>query len=277
MSEIKKFGIVVLVIVIIFGLLWYVNISVYKFNNADEKSSPAAKKGTLRIAVEANYYPFNYLDKNRNLTGFDVDIANALCNKMNYDCVFVVQKWDLLIPLLRGNQSDAIISSMSITDERKELVAFTKKYYQTSASFVARKGYSSNLSKENLAGKSIGVQQGTVYVAYAKKFYGDSAVIKVVNSERTVGDYLTTDLIELALGDTVYWHRWLQSERAFSFVGDPIYSSEFGEGVGIAVKQEDQALLQELNSAVDKIRADGTYRRIENKYFTYDIYGEETG
>jgi arginine/ornithine transport system substrate-binding protein len=103
-------------------------------------STGAYAKNVVRIGTEGAYPPFNYLDKDGNLQGFDIDIAKALCDAADMKCTFVTQSWDGMIPALLARKYDAIIASMSITEERKQRVDFTKKYYQTPARFVRQKG-----------------------------------------------------------------------------------------------------------------------------------------
>src|SRR5262249_50880058 len=91
---------------------------------------------TVRVATEAAYPPFNSVDKNGKLIGFDIDIANALCAEIKAKCVFVVQEWDGMIPALMARKFDAIISSMADTEERARVVAFTGKYYNGPTRFV---------------------------------------------------------------------------------------------------------------------------------------------
>ena len=127
----------------------------------------------VRIGTEGAYPPFNMIDKNGKPAGFDVDIANALCEKMGAECTFVTQDWDGIIPGLLARKYDAIVASMSITEERKKAVDFTDRYYSNSLRFITKKG--AGIDPNNLEGKSIGAQRATISANYVEGMKGESA------------------------------------------------------------------------------------------------------
>ena len=233
--------------------------------------------GQLRIATEGAYPPFNAIDKDGKLIGFDVDIANALCERMNMICTIEAQAWDGIIPGLLDRKYDAIIASMAITDRRKEQVSFSDKYYSTSARFAAHKNAKFEISDAGLSGKRVGVQRATVYEAYLRAKFPD-AVPVLYDTQENADDDLASGKIDLVLADWVQLSQdFLKSDEGkdYEFVGPPqIEPSILGEGAGIAVRKDDPQLLAAFNQALKEIRSDGTYKRLNDKYFDFDIYGE---
>lgn len=233
----------------------------------------AAQK--LRIAIEGAYRPFNYVDPNGQLQGFDVDIAHALCNAMGTECVLVQQDWDGMIPGLLAKKFDVICSSMSITEKRKEAVNFTDPYYQAPPRFVAHKGSGLVVSKEGLKGKTIGVQRAATYADYLKDTYGDTITIKYYDTVEDHNLDLVAGRVDAVLAQSVYMSQWLATPEGkdFQFFGEPILVKKYiGAGAGIAVRKEDTELLKQLNAALHEIIANGTHKKLADKYFTVDIY-----
>ncbi len=173
----------------------------------------AAKDWTkVRIGIEAAYPPFNGLNANNEIVGFDYDIGNALCAKMNVECTFVAQDWDGIIPALLAGKYDAIVSSMSITDERKEVVDFTDKYYTNSLTFVAPKDSGiTDVSPAGLAGKLLGAQGSTVSAQYLEDTYGD-ADIKLYPTQDDAYLDLAAGRIDAVLADVGPSNLWLAGE-----------------------------------------------------------------
>jgi arginine transport system substrate-binding protein len=120
-------------------------------------SVPAAE--TVRFAAEATYPPFEFIDSDNKMQGFDIDLANALCKEIQAECTFTNQAFDSLIPSLKFKRFDAVISGMDITPERLKQVAFTQPYYENSALFIAQKGKVADLIA--LKGKRVGMQNGS--------------------------------------------------------------------------------------------------------------------
>src|SRR5690606_38356114 len=121
--------------------------------------SGAQAQETLKIGSEGAYPPFNAKDANGDLIGFDIDIANALCAEMKVECTLVTQDWDGMIPALQNKKFDAIVASMSITEERLKAVSFTDPYYSNKLQYVAKKGADLDITADALKGKAVGAQR----------------------------------------------------------------------------------------------------------------------
>lgn len=260
--------------------------------------SAQAADMNVRIGVEGAYPPFSSVDSDGNLQGFDIDIAHALCEAMNAECTLVQQDWDGIIPALMARKYDAIIASMSITEERKKTVDFTDRYYQTPAKFVAPKGTeikflkegdesgnitdmsSVKINTEALEGKTVGVQRATIHDNFLTDVFGDSVEVKRYGSQDEVYLDLTAGRIDMALQDSVAaLDGFLNTEdgQNFEFVG-PSFSDPkwFGDGAGIALRKGEDELREALNQAIKTIRDNGTYEEIANKYFNFDVYGSDS-
>ena len=117
-----------------------------------------AQSNELKVAIDPTYEPFTYKTPDGKPTGFDVDIAEAICAKLNRKCVYVEQVWDGMIPGLMARKYDVIISSMSITDERKKTIDFSDKYYNTPTAIIGPKDQKFGATPDDLKGKVVGVQ-----------------------------------------------------------------------------------------------------------------------
>jgi lysine-arginine-ornithine-binding protein len=234
----------------------------------------AAEK--LRIGVEGAYPPFSWKEPDGTLKGFDIDIAMALCEKMGRECELVEQDWDGMIPALKAKKFDAIVASMSITDERKKQVDFTHKYYNTPAKFVARKDADFEPTPEGLKGKVVGVQRGTIHQCYMEKMFPDTE-LKLYPTQEEVFLDLAGGRIDAQISDSIQALEGFLSKDAgkdFAFLGGEQYDREcHGEGAGIAIRKGEDDLRLAFEKAIKAIREDGTYAQINNKYFDFDIFG----
>ncbi len=231
---------------------------------------------TLRIGVEGAYAPFSKKEADGTLSGFDIDIAMALCAELKRECELVEQEWDGMIPALIANKYDAIVASMSITEDRKKKVDFTEKYYDTPSRFVAKEGASFEMTKEGTKGVKIGVLRGTTLQCHVEKVYPD-ADIKLYNTQEDVFADLVAGRLDMQLNNTLQAVEGFLNQpqgKGFAFLGENVDDRDcLGEGTGIAVRKGDP-LAGELSAAIKAIRADGTYKSINDKYFPVDIYGE---
>jgi lysine-arginine-ornithine-binding protein len=236
----------------------------------------AQDKRQVKIGTEGAYPPFNSIDPSGELVGFDVDIAKALCGAANLECEFVVQDWDGIIPGLIAKKYDAIVASMSMTDQRREVVDFTDKYYQTPAKFIAPKGAGFDLSPEGLAGKAIGVQRATIHENFLRGEFPEVDVRAYATQDEANAD-LVSGRLDLVMADSVaLLEGFLKTDAGqdFEFVGPDYFDPKYhGEGAGIAIRKGEDDLRAAFNEAIDKIRSDGTYQAIAEKYFEFDVYG----
>ncbi|MGE0499496.1 MAG: ABC transporter substrate-binding protein [Rhizobiaceae bacterium] len=231
---------------------------------------------SLKIGTEGAYPPFNNLTADGQLVGFDIDIANALCEEMKAKCEFVTQDWDGIIPALQAGKFDAIIASMSITEERKKQVDFTNKYYNTPPAIAAAKGSGiKGVTKEDLAGKTIGVATSTTHFNYSEKTYTDSTIKGYPTSQEEQLD-LAAGRIDAINDDISVIEEWLKTPdgQCCEIVGTVTPVAEIhGPGAGIAIRKGEADLAAKFNAAIDAIRANGKYKEINDKYFPYDVYG----
>ena len=232
----------------------------------------------IRIGVEGAYPPFSSVTSDGKLVGFDIDIANALCAEIGAECTLVQQDWDGIIPSLLARKYDAIIASMSITEERKKKVAFTKKYYNTPAKFSRKKGSTVEITQASLKGKTVGVQRATTHDNFITEKFGDDVNIKRYATQDEAYLDAAAGRLDLLLADSVAMKDGFLSTdngKDWEFVGPNFNEVKyFGEGSGIAIRQGDQDLVELFNKAIDAIRANGTYQKINAKYFDFDVYGE---
>lgn len=233
-------------------------------------SAAAEAKDVLRIGSEGAYPPFNMIDKDGNLQGFDIDIAKALCDEMKVECKFVTQDWDGIIPGLLSKKYDAIVASMSDTPERRKAVAFSNKYYSNMLRFAAPKGTKLAPTADGMKGKTIGAQRATIAAQYAKEHF-PGAEVKVYDTQENAWLDLAAGRTDVVLADMLVAYEWLSTPDGanYAFLGEPF---DIDDKISIAVRKQDKDLAKKLNAAIDAIRANGTYQKINAKYFPFDIY-----
>jgi polar amino acid transport system substrate-binding protein len=245
---------------------------------APEAASPEPLR--LVVLTEGDYPPFNF-QKNGELSGFDVELAGALCERLAAECRFERRPWNDLVPALKRGEGHAVMASMLIPVAGRESpaadreVIFTDSYYSTPGRFAARRGDAPPAATASgLAGRRIGVQAGSVHQAYALARFATADLVPFKRIEEAE-DALARGKVDLIFADRTALLRWIADtgSACCGLVGpdyaDPAY---FGEGAGIVLRAEDTKLRDSMNAALAALVADGTYARISARYFSASIY-----
>ncbi|MEZ5922777.1 MAG: transporter substrate-binding domain-containing protein [Hyphomicrobiaceae bacterium] len=243
----------------------------------------ADEKRKLIVATEGAYPPYNFVASDGSLQGFDVDFANALCEKIDAECSIIKQDWDGMIPGLMAKKYDLIVASMGILPEREEKIDFTIPYYQSPTALIATKtaglqvGADGFVDPESLAGKKVGVQRATAYETFAREKW-PKAEVMVYDSAESADLDMTAGRLDARFDDFIVLQGGiLKSDSADDYerIGGIWAEKDFGsKGEGIGVRKGEDELREAVNKAILDMRADGTYKAINDKYFDFDIYGE---
>tara|TARA_Y100001970_G_scaffold6832_1_gene7812 strand:+ start:1172 stop:1999 length:828 start_codon:yes stop_codon:yes gene_type:complete len=272
MSRIKK------LILSIFASLFLITSSTYADN--------------IKIATEGAYPPWNSKTSDGKLIGFEVDLANVLCGYMKkHTCTIVEQDWDGMIPALKAKKYDAIMAGMSITDERKKVITFSQGYADEVASFAVMSGSSLegvktpaaiNLSKGSnsgtlntlkkaFAGKTIGVQTATIHQNFLESGKIGKVTVRTYKTQDEVNLDLAAGRIDAALAAAVAFTDYAKkSGKNVVLVGPTFSGGDFGNGVGVGIRQEDTGLVKDFNKAINKARRSGKLRELATIWFGFD-------
>jgi len=226
---------------------------------------------TLKIATEGAYPPFNFIDKGE-LKGFDVDIAKAICAKMSADCTFQAVPWNDIIAGLEANKYDLIVASMAYSKERAARIDFSEPYYRSHSVLVGDEKFQDS-SPEALAGVRIAVESGTIQAEYLKKAYSKSTIL-LGEDQPAARRLLIEKKADLLIGDAIELLTFMETPEgsAYSYVGDPISSEFLQSSAHITAHKGNRALLARVNAALKDIKLNGTYDRINDAYFPFNIY-----
>jgi lysine-arginine-ornithine-binding protein len=237
----------------------------------------AYSQDTIRFGVEAQFPPFESKTSAGKLVGFDIELGDAICAQMKAKCQWVENSFDGMIPALKAKKFDAILSSMSINEERMKQIDFSDKLYNTPIGLIVGKKSGIKPQLQVLKGKRVGVLQGSIFETYAKQKWAPNGV--------TVVSYQSTDLVyadlvagrlDAALDDAVAADAGLLKKpdgKGFMLASPTVHDDKiFGPGTGIGLRKEDTALRQKINHAIAAILKNGTYKTIEKKYFAFDVY-----
>lgn len=258
------------------------------------------KGSEVRIATEGAYAPWNYTDSSGALVGFEVDLYQDLCARMEVKCTLVQQAWEGIIPALQAGKYDAIMAGMSITDKRKEVITFSRSYAATPAVFVVKSdgpfaGFDAGLSavsmaeisadeqaaidkvKATFAGKTVGVQIATTHENFLNEFIAGDVTVKTYDTQENLDLDLQAGRVDAALAAMSYWKPLLEKEdgKGLEMVGPGFTGGPFGNGVGAGIRQEDQALADMFSDAINAAIKDGKVSELAIKHFGFDASAKD--
>ncbi len=251
---------------------------------AAKPAAPAAKPGPkspftppafkITIATEGAFPPFNYLDRKGLPAGFEMELAQEACQRIKAECEFVALKWDQLIPGLLDKKFDIIMSSMEVTRERRQRMGLSRRYYLSPGAFIAPKGAPYDGPPSLLRNKRIGIVRDSMHADWADKSFRRSAQLKRYASIQEALAGLANDEVDAVFGDKAQLWLWSQKPegKCCELVGQDIKDTQtLGVGVAAGLRKEDAKLREALNKAFGEMVADGTYKKINEKYFPFAL------
>ncbi|WP_239495288.1 transporter substrate-binding domain-containing protein [Salinicola halophilus] len=240
-------------------------------------SAPVSAQEDVRFGIDVPYEPFVVRGADGELSGFEIDLGNELCQRAELECSWVEQGWDGIIPGLLARKYDAILSSMAITPERERQVLFSLPYYNTPSVWITARDRDIDISdRESLDGLTVGVQRGTIRDVYVTEKYSDVLDIQRYGSSQDVVNDLQAGRLDLTFEDfplAVEGIDFRDDDSPYKQLGDTIKTptSIFGEGAAIAFRQRDEDLAEQFNAAICEVYADGTFDALMEEYFDYDL------
>ncbi len=231
---------------------------------------------SIRFITEDDYPPFHFTGSDGSLTGFNVDLARAICEELNVPCTLQPRRWDTLLDTIATGQADAAIASLAMTSQAREKVDFTAPYYRTPARFIARRDAAlSNPTPETLAGRKVGVVGRSAHEAYLRQFFPKTE-LRAYDSVLALRSALKRNEVQIAFADgigTAIWLAGTDAANCCDFAGSAFTESRyFGEGVGIAVRKDNTGLRRTLDYALKRLSERGVYTDLYLKYFPIGFY-----
>jgi polar amino acid transport system substrate-binding protein len=230
----------------------------------------------LRFVTDSDYPPFNYFDEEGVLTGFNVDLAKAICEALEVQCEVRPVEWEDLFTALDKDEADAAIASIRIDADTLEKADMTDRYYATPARFIARKDSElRDIRPETVGGKKIAVVKGTGHEAFVRLYFPEAVIVSFDSAEEAQNS-LKSGEVDLMFGDGIgltFWLNSVTSNSCCEFRGGPYLDSRFlGEGVGIAVKKGNRKLVDILNYGLEQVHASGRYEGLFLRYFPMNFF-----
>lgn len=230
-------------------------------NNTSESDNAANAQKTLIVGTEPTFPPFEFTENEKDV-GFDIDLAQAVCDKLGYKMEVKNLGFDALIPALQSGQIDLIAAGMDATPERREQVSFTDVYFKGGYVVVVKNDNSTINGFDDLNGKTVAAQIGSKPADLAKE---KGATVKEVDTNTQGWMELEAGTCDAVVIDNAVAMYYLQQggSKELKMVGEPIIST----GMSLAVSKDDPQLLEEVNNAMAELKSDGTYAELYKKWF----------
>jgi len=237
-------------------------------------AAAAVSAEPLKVGIAAEPYPpFTYKSADGSWTGFEVELADAVCAEADLDCEITPTAWSGIIPALNSGKIDMIMTSMSITEERDKVIDFSDPYYYTRGAYVASEDMNIDIP-EGLDGKILGVQGATTHAAFARDALADTGVeVKIYDTQEQANRDLLAGRVDLILADQIPMAEFVERDEAAGFEIKEMAPKHpaFGEGIGIGLREDEDDLQKALNEAIKTVLNDGTCEELSVKYFEQDI------
>lgn len=242
-------------------------------------------KEKLRVAMECDYWPFNYKDTSGVLQGYDVDVAKGLAEILDVEIEYVCQAWDGMIPALLANKFDLIIASMSITESRAKKIDFSTPYRVSVGRILGSKNKEmklfdkdGNVIPENFKGLRVGLERASTYAGWFKAKLPGADVVLYDGTEPAYLD-LVNGRVDIIMTNPMKAHLKFLSKpngAGYEFKSPAIHEVEyFGIGVGIGMRQGQPELKARLNAGIKQLIEDGKLTEYALKIFPFPIHNEE--
>ncbi|NLY04394.1 MAG: basic amino acid ABC transporter substrate-binding protein [Campylobacter sp.] len=216
----------------------------------------------IKVGTNANFPPFEYMDENSQIAGFDIDLVDAISKKAGFDYELINMGFDGLIPALKSGKIDMVASGMSATEQRKKAADFSEPYFTTENVFIKQTNNTKILSKDDLQGKTVATQLGTVQEQTIRDLEG--VIAATMKDPITVILSLKSGKVDAAIFDTSVAYGYLkQNPDLVEFHKEPDGSDGFSFAFDKDKKLE---LIAKINSALEELRNDGTYDALLEKY-----------
>ncbi|MFL0197555.1 ABC transporter substrate-binding protein [Clostridium sp. WILCCON 0269] len=239
-------------------------------DNAQNSLEKVKKAGVLKIGLEDSFPPMEFRDSKNVLKGFDVDMANAIGKKLGVKTEFVCTEFNGIVLALKSGKFDAIISGMSITDDRKKQIDFSEPYVMSGQIVVVKDENTTIKSVSDLKGKTVGVELGTTGEESASKLSGLKEVKKYDKATEALQDLGTSRIDAVIIDEPVgrYYMTSTGKDKKYKVLDEKLTS----EPMGIGFKKGDKELEEAVQNAINELKKDGTMSKISTKWFGEDIY-----